>query len=63
MTEAIQKGELKKETEVYHMVNMMFILYEGLYNMIEKTDFITSVDEVDQAIESLIALFRLQYCI
>ncbi len=61
--DAIQKGELKADTEPCHMVNMMFILYEGLYNMIEKTNFIASVDEVDQAIESLIALFRLQYCI
>ena len=55
---AIQKGELKKEADPYHMVNMMFIFYEGLYNLIEKTDFITSKMQVSQTIESLITLFK-----
>lgn len=60
---AIEKGELKKDTDPFHIVNMMFIFYEGLYTMTQKTKLLTSVDEVNQSIESLLTLLKQQYCV
>lgn len=60
---AIEKGELKNDTDPNHIVNLMFVFYEGLFTMTQKISYITSVEEANQSIESLLTLIKLQYCV
>ncbi|HIU77425.1 MAG TPA: TetR family transcriptional regulator [Candidatus Pelethocola excrementipullorum] len=60
---AIEKGELKSDTDPNHIVNLMFVFYEGLFTMTQKINYITTVEEANKSIESLLTLIKLQYCI
>jgi AcrR family transcriptional regulator len=59
---AIAKGELRSDMEPRHIVNIMFILYEGLYTTTQVSKMISSVAEIDNAIESFLAFIEKEYC-
>jgi AcrR family transcriptional regulator len=61
--QAIKKGELRADTEPRHIVNIMFILYNGLYTTAQVSKMISSLEEIDNAIESFLTFIEKEYCV
>jgi AcrR family transcriptional regulator len=59
--QAIRKGELRGDANPQHIVNMMFVFYEGLYTATQVSKLITSVEEIDDMIESLVILIGYKF--
>ncbi|MDR1627056.1 MAG: TetR/AcrR family transcriptional regulator [Spirochaetia bacterium] len=59
---AIEKGELRVGTQPRHIVNIMFILYEGLCTTTQMSKIISSIKDIDNAIEFFLAFIEKEYC-
>lgn len=58
---AIQKGELKPDTDPQQVVDLMFILYDGLRAMSQSDDQPMDCGRITNAIENIVYLFRVKY--
>ena len=62
VTRAIHKGELKKNTDAVHVVNLMFIFAEGLNHSSQKYEFILCTNSTDKIIDDILYLIKNRYC-
>ena len=61
ITRAVREGELKEDTDVEHLVNLLFIAFDGLRYSRLKTGILTSPKKVEDAIDHMCSLIHARY--
>lgn len=61
VSEAIQAGELRQDTDVEHLVNLLFIAFDGLRYSRLKSGILTSAEKVEDAIDQICILIQARY--
>lgn len=61
ISEAVVKGELKADTDVEHLVNLLFIAFDGLRYSRLKSGILTSSEKVEAAIDHMCMLVQARY--
>jgi len=61
VTRAVRSGELKPDTDVEHLVNLLFIAFDGLRYSRLKSSILTSAEKVEIAIDHMCMLVQARY--
>ncbi|MBR4990883.1 MAG: TetR/AcrR family transcriptional regulator [Oscillospiraceae bacterium] len=61
LQQAIENGELKPDTDVEHLANLIFIAFDGLRYSRLKSGILTSPEKVGEAIDSMCLLVQEHY--
>lgn len=62
ISQAVSTGELRADTDVEHLVNLLFIAFDGLRYSRLKSGILTSPEKVEAAIDNMCALIHDYYC-
>lgn len=60
--QAIEDREIRQDTDVEHLVNLLFIAFDGLRYSRLKSGILTSPEKVEAAIDHMCLLVRAGYC-
>lgn len=61
LTQAVRRGELKPDTDVEHLANLIFIAFDGLRYSRLQTGILTSPEKVEAAIDHVSDLVQARY--
>lgn len=61
VTQAVRDGELRSDTDVEHLVNLVFIAFDGLRYSRLKSGILTSHEKVEAAIDHMCVLVQARY--
>lgn len=62
ITRAIDKGELIKNTDPSHIVNLLFVFVDGLYQATQRDEITLSTNTTNEIIEDLMYVIENRYC-
>lgn len=63
LTAAVTRGELRADTDVEHLTNLIFIAFDGLRYSRLKSGILTAPEKVDEAIDHMCILLRDHYTV
>lgn len=61
LNQAVRNGELKADTDVEHLSNLIFIAFDGLRYSRLKTGILTSPEKVEAAVDHMCLLLQTRY--
>lgn len=61
LVQAVRNGELRSDTDVENLANLIFIVFDGLRYSRQKTGILTSPETVEIAIDQICTLVQFRY--